>query len=278
MPSSDSTTIDFTDSSSQPRTFTSDTGTNVPLIQITAHEHTQSQTIGKPKFLPQLPSHRYRYTVWHELRSTQVKGDQLKAPRVREGPESKEETFYEVTDNGGALIHHDKTGQEKEKYRHQQENWESSLRVNLSYQKLDHTYQVKNFMRILERLRCAEEVILMDNSLHDLHNITFPRCIVANLSKNHFVSLKQIPHMPAVKHLTLQFNQIKDLSGLNKFPKLESLDMTGNAVYYSKTYRRRVFQTLPNLKLLDKIIKTKADMEEISKEDRQPEASACVMM
>lgn len=92
--------------------------------------------------ISQLPSHRYRYTVWHELRSTQVKGDQLKAPRVREGPESKEETFYEVTDNGGALIHHDKTGQEKEKYRHQQENWESSLVGIVMLSHFFHLYTV----------------------------------------------------------------------------------------------------------------------------------------
>ena len=56
-----------------------------------------------------------------------MKGDQLRAPRVREGPKAKEETFYEAADDSGALIHHDKTGREREYYRDSQENWESSL-------------------------------------------------------------------------------------------------------------------------------------------------------
>ena len=75
----------------------------------------------------QLPSHKFRHTVWHELRSTQVTGDQLRAPRVREGPESKEETFYVAADNAGKLIHHDRTGQERVRYRDNQENWETAV-------------------------------------------------------------------------------------------------------------------------------------------------------
>lgn len=61
------------------------------------------------------------------MRSTQVKGDQLRAPRVREGPEAAEETFYEATDDSGVLIHHDKTGRERLTYRDHQENWESAV-------------------------------------------------------------------------------------------------------------------------------------------------------
>ena len=36
-------------------------------------------------FLLQLPSHRFRYSVWHDLSHTDVKGPQLKAPRIRYG-------------------------------------------------------------------------------------------------------------------------------------------------------------------------------------------------
>jgi len=75
----------------------------------------------------QLPSHKYRHTVWHELRSTQVTGDQLHAPRVREGPESKEAEFYHLKDDrDGQLIHHSLKGKEKERYRNKQESWENS--------------------------------------------------------------------------------------------------------------------------------------------------------
>ena len=33
----------------------------------------------------QLPSHRFQYSVWHDLREACLTGTQLKAPRVREG-------------------------------------------------------------------------------------------------------------------------------------------------------------------------------------------------
>ena len=33
----------------------------------------------------QLPSHRFQYSLWHDLRVVTLKGTDLKAPRVREG-------------------------------------------------------------------------------------------------------------------------------------------------------------------------------------------------
>lgn len=52
-------------------------------------------------------------------------GDQLRAPRVREGPESKQETFYTITDSD-TPIHHDRKGAELKRYRDKQEHWETA--------------------------------------------------------------------------------------------------------------------------------------------------------
>ncbi|XP_067946862.1 uncharacterized protein [Watersipora subatra] len=259
------------------RNNSADVGTSVPLIQVSSREHEQHQSRHKQKVLPQLPSHKFQHTIWHELRATEVKGDQLKAPRVREGPESKEETFYTDTDNAGDLIHHDKTGKERVKYRDGQENWEKALEVNLSYQKLDHAYQVKNLSRILHRMRTAEQITLMDNSINDLSNQSFPRCRVANFSKNFIASFKNLPSMPNVVHLVVSFNQIKSVKGLSRYSKLESLDMTGNGLYYSIGYRQSVFKVLPNLKVLDGVLKTDSDSQPISLEE-MPDDGSCIIL
>lgn len=36
-------------------------------------------------FLLQLPSHRFQYSVWHDLKVVSIKGTDLKAPRIRDG-------------------------------------------------------------------------------------------------------------------------------------------------------------------------------------------------
>ncbi|KAF6029409.1 TRMT12 [Bugula neritina] len=111
-----------------------DLGTGVPIEQVSSLEHDgRLSKKHKLNLLPQLPSHKFEYTVWHELRSTQVKGDQLHAPRVREGPESKERTFYELADDDGELIHHDRKGKERSTYRDKQENWESAMVFTTKY-------------------------------------------------------------------------------------------------------------------------------------------------
>jgi len=45
--------------------------------------------------------------------------------------------------------------------------------------------------------------------------------------------------MPQLRHLTISLNQIQSLTGLSSLPLLETLDMTGNGVYFSKSYRQR---------------------------------------
>ena len=47
--------------------------------------------------------------------------------------------------------------------------------VNLSYQELGHSYQLKEFYKVLRRLLRCVCIELMDNSLSDLHMIAFPK-------------------------------------------------------------------------------------------------------
>ena len=47
--------------------------------------------------------------------------------------------------------------------------------VNLSYQELGHGYQLKEFYKVLKKLVRCSEIELIDDSLADLHMISFPR-------------------------------------------------------------------------------------------------------
>ncbi|XP_006822565.2 uncharacterized protein LOC102809781, partial [Saccoglossus kowalevskii] len=100
----------------------------------------------------QLPSHKLRHSVWHDLRETDVKGNELNCPRVRKAPEKKEHNLYRVTDEDGNKLHHSKVGKDKLDHRNKTENWENCTDVNLSYQDLGHRYQLENFVRVLKRL------------------------------------------------------------------------------------------------------------------------------
>ncbi|KAF6029408.1 hypothetical protein EB796_012287 [Bugula neritina] len=136
-------------------------------------------------------------------------------------------------------------------------------------------------MRILSRLKNVEDLTVIDNSLHDLSGLSFNRCQTANFSKNYFTSFKSLPVMPNLQSLILSFNQIKTLNGLRRFPKLEYLELTGNGIYYSHTYRQRVFKILPSLKVLDKTIKMKTDEsgEPGDDEDKDPlEEGTCTLL
>ncbi|KAK2183458.1 hypothetical protein NP493_312g07005 [Ridgeia piscesae] len=124
--------------------------------------------------LPELPSHRYKYSVWHDISSTDVKGDQLKAPRVRCGPQEIEKLFYRLRNDDNMLIHHTKRGRERKDYRHKMENWENAECCNLSYQELGQAYQKAHFVQVLKRLFRVVELNLLEDNLTDLHGVSFP--------------------------------------------------------------------------------------------------------
>lgn len=45
--------------------------------------------------------------------------------------------------------------------------------------------------------------------------------------------------MPELRHLILSYNQLADLDGLKRFTHLQFLELTGNGIYFTKTYRQR---------------------------------------
>ncbi|XP_039178750.1 leucine-rich repeat-containing protein 9-like [Crotalus tigris] len=142
-----------------------------------------------------------------------------------------------------------------------QEDWENCVSLNLSYQDLGDPYQIDNCKRILRRLIRVERLWLVDNSLTDLSAINLPRCKELKLSKNHFTSFRQLPKIPEIQHLFLDENNITALNELSalRYAPLESLILKRNPCEFQENYRQLVFFNLPNLKMLDGILKMPED-------------------
>ncbi|KFV78062.1 Protein tilB, partial [Struthio camelus australis] len=197
-----------------------------------------------------LPSDSFKYLSWCDLQEHDVRGNQLRCPRVREGP-SEEELFFRGEEH---TLKKRKQVTETEKWQKKlQENWENCAELNLSFQDLGDLYQVENFNRILRRLIRVEKLWLVDNSLTDLSAVRLPRCKELNVSKNHFTSFKKLPKIPQIRHLSLAENNIMTLSGISalRHTPLESLILKRNPCEFQENYRQLVFSSLPNLKTLD---------------------------
>ncbi|ELU15739.1 hypothetical protein CAPTEDRAFT_223926 [Capitella teleta] len=227
--------------------------TTLPLVMVSSYQDQKLRH--QTSKLPSLPSHRFRYSVWHDLSSTSLTGDQLKAPRVRDGPAEKEMLFYKMRDDTNRSIHHSLHGRQRRNYRNQTENWEHSTVVNLSYQELQHDYQRDNLLRVLKRLRCVEDLMLMEDNLVDLTSVSLPKCNVLNLCSNFIPSFKNLPKIPQIVHLHLSDNDIRSLQGLDALKRspIETLDLQRNPVAFTLNYRQRVFLKLPQLSSLDGI-------------------------
>ncbi|XP_028642614.1 acidic leucine-rich nuclear phosphoprotein 32-related protein 2-like isoform X2 [Grammomys surdaster] len=134
-------------------------------------------------------------------------------------------------------------------------------KLNISFQDLGDPNQVENFNRILRRLIRVETLWLVDNSLVDLSAIRLPSCRVLNMSKNYLTSFKQLPKIPQIQHLSLAENHIETLAGLSslRYTPLESLTLKRNPCEFHQNYRKQVFLCLPNLKILDGILKLPED-------------------
>ncbi|XP_027541666.1 uncharacterized protein LOC113968885 isoform X2 [Neopelma chrysocephalum] len=205
-----------------------------------------------------LPSDSFKYLGWCDIEEHDVRGNQLRCPRVREGP-PEEELFFRREEH---TLKKRKQVTDTEKWEKRlQENWENCAELNLSFQDLGDVYQVENFKRILRRLIRVEKLWLVDNSLTDLSAIRLPRCRELNVNKNHFRSFKQLPKIPQIQHLSLAENNIVTLSGISDFrhTPLESLILKRNPCEFQEKYRQLVFSSLPNLKMLDGIPKLPED-------------------
>nr|XP_020835816.1 protein tilB homolog isoform X3 [Phascolarctos cinereus] len=179
-----------------------------------------------------LPSDSFKYLTWNNLDQHDVQGNQLRCPRVRKGP-SEEDLLF----------------------RREEYNFPPKKKA------LGDPYQADNLNRILRRLIRVRTLWLVDNSLTDLSAIRLPRCKELNVSKNCFTSFKQLPKIPETRHLSLAENQIATLSGLSSLQStpLESLMLKRNPCEFHQNYRKQVFSSLPNLKVLDGVPKLPED-------------------
>ncbi|KAF7699225.1 protein tilB homolog [Silurus meridionalis] len=226
-------------------------GTHTPL----SVEHTtDSGIVATP-----LPSSRFKFTSWHQIEETDVRGDQLACPRVREGPVEDEHAL-----TSGQIFNRRRRRRETDEQTWEerlQENWENCLELNLSYQDLGDAFQLENFRRILRRLIRVERLQLVDNALCDLSSIRLPRCKSLNLHRNHLKSLAQLPKIPAIENLCVSENNISSLTELKllEHTPLHTLTLRHNPCEFLEDYRSRVFFYLPKLKILDGIPKLPED-------------------
>jgi len=264
----------------------------VPVVFVTSKEayHEESSDDEEYYDIFPLPASRYRYSKWHELDDMEVTSDMLQCPRVRKGPKGfKIDTIWMLEEDeqleAGEINDNDnkkrkkrwKRKKKKHDYRNKLENWEQCTCVNLSYQDLGHGYQTKEFIRVLRKLIRAESIELIENGLADLTNTTFPSCRCLYLQRNFFQNLKKLPKMPNVEQLSLQQNNIAKLDGLEllNVTKIHSLSLQDNPVTLKPGYRKRVFDILPNLKLLDGLPKLPEDSEELP--DSLRDSSTCAI-
>ncbi|MCI4379372.1 hypothetical protein PGIGA_G00227300 [Pangasianodon gigas] len=208
-----------------------------------------------------LPSSRFRFTSWHQIEETDVRGDQLACPRVREGPVEDDHALrsrqiFNKNSRRKRRENDEQTWEER-----LQENWENCTELNLSYQDLGDAYQLENFRRILRRLIRVEHLQLVDNALCDLSSIRLPRCKSLNLHRNHLKSLAQLPKIPAIEQLCVSENNISSLAELKllEHTPLHTLTLRHNPCEFLEDYRSRVFSYLPKLKVLDGIPKLPED-------------------
>lgn len=259
-------------------------GDCVPIVLITTQEdgdEDESQDEWS-EILP-LPASKYRYTKWHEIENITVGSTMLRAPRIRKAPLCyKKDTIYAIEEHensdsdidiesGGKALKSGKKKKRKKRqdFRNKLENWQTCNCVNLSYQDLGHGFQSKDFFKVLRKLVRCIEIQLIENSFTDLHTLCFPSCARLYLQRNLLASFKKLPRLPNVEHLSLQQNSIQSLEGLEIFrnSRLKSLILDGNPVSLEKDYRKRVFQILPMLKLLDELPKLPCDVYLSNKDD-----------
>lgn len=240
-----------------------------PGTDLSGNNHTSSS---------QLPSRKFQFSNWHDLRVMQLTGPELKAPRVRRGPAEKERAFHLLVDEDNNKLHHDLQGRQRHQHRDGLENWEKAQLASFPYQDLQHRYQRGNSDRILDRLRHAAFINLHDNALVNLSSVSFPDCEYLNLDNNFLSSLQKLPSLRKCQHLSVADNDIATFSGLSNLRKLplEELYLIGNPISFTLGYRQKIFATLPALKFLDGVARQEEDME-APPEEEQPQSSSCVV-
>lgn len=244
----------------------------IPNERLNETKPRNSTSQGGSGILP-LPASRYRYTKWHDIQNMEVKGNMLRSPRIRRAPKGYNVSTIHKMEIQNGLEH--ATSQKRQKnnrrlhYQSKLESWETCEAVNLSYQELGHSYQLKQFLAVLQKLIRCESLQLMDNGLKDLSSIFLPRCKYLHLQRNFLSNLKKLPKAPMLEHLSLQQNNIESLDGIRNLrsTKIVSLTLRDNPIELDPHYRQKVFKLLPNLRVLDDIPKLLEDTAQKTESD-----------
>ncbi|KAL5016004.1 hypothetical protein ScPMuIL_005593 [Solemya velum] len=101
-------------------------GTGLHLDMVPAHKlKIQNKSSG----LPELPSHQFEYSWWHDVKDGEITGDQMRAPRVRIAPAQDTKSFQKLKDENEELIHHSLKGRQKTQHRKSLANWEKCEKI-----------------------------------------------------------------------------------------------------------------------------------------------------
>ena len=128
-----------------------------------------------------------------------------------------------------------------EKSDENQEDWENGKIINFTYQDLSQEYQVKTFIRCLQRCKNAEIVRLEENRVSSLNSlkakVTLPNCTELYAAKNHFSTFDDLPIMPKLIILDLTRNNIVSADGLDRYPNLCHLLLHECPITFTADYR-----------------------------------------
>eukprot|EP01137_Pigoraptor_chileana_P032428 Opistho-2@21779 len=223
---------------------------------------------------------RYQYTNWNDLKDVDVKGGQLRCPRVRLAPPASHAAHIPPPEEVFAAD--PKLGRRRQvaeyiSHKLKLEGWDEAEDVNLSFQELGDAYQLRNFMRILRRMLRVKRLHLVDDMLTDLSSVRLPNCEELHLRKNALSSFKCLPNAPHATLIDLSFNNISSLDGLRSLKALRVLTLTGNPVEFDCNYRYRVFKEVPWLDVLDGIPRTLDDLAVPPDEEADTSGPSCVI-
>eukprot|EP00116_Pleurobrachia_bachei_P003079 sb/3463341/ len=225
-----------------------------------------------------LPSHQYRHVNYSDLKEIKVKGPQLRGPRIRATPSVKDPEFDEIPETTANYQPHIFTFSSQQEKRAAQrevkevtgikskvEDWENITHANFSFQELGQMFQTRMLKPSLRKLIRCESLILIDNRLSELTELTLPCLTELNLSLNLFTSFGDLPTCPRLVSLNVSGNRITGSEGIEKFKLLAELKMKMNPfVWKEPKYRLNLFEKCPSLIKIDEMTREcVSDLKEI---------------
>lgn len=188
----------------------------------------------------QLPAARFRYMKWTDIESVNTTGSELAAPRIRGAPATMKQPPSITPVECKRL-----------------EDWEHASVINFSYQELADEFQVDEFIAALNRAQQAKVLRLENNQIKSMNDVLakveLKACTHFYAANNHFDSFANLPHMPNLVFLDLRRNNITSVDGIERFPKLESVELNECPISFEGDYRSRLATKHKSLGIIDNI-------------------------